>query len=139
MSSRAEELPVIQFNRRIKIMLISKVLRSLEGNRLAFMCPGCKETHAIYHGEGVGARWGWNGNADKPTFTPSVLVRSGHYAPGYQDSCWCTWHRDHPDKSVRFSCKQCHSFIVDGNIQFLSDCSHELAGQTVPLSEFTEE
>lgn len=28
---------------------------------------------------------------------------------------------------------QCHSFIKNGQWQFLSDCAHELAGQTVPM------
>jgi hypothetical protein len=27
----------------------------------------------------------------------------------------------------------CHCFIRDGQIQFLLDCTHALAGQTVPL------
>lgn len=30
---------------------------------------------------------------------------------------------------------RCHSFITDGKIQYLSDCFHELAGQTVDLPE----
>ncbi len=33
--------------------------------------------------------------------------------------------------SVRF-----HSFVVDGHIQFLGDCTHELAGQTVDIPDF---
>lgn len=28
-------------------------------------------------------------------------------------------------------------FIRDGQIQFLGDCTHALAGKTVPLPEFT--
>ena len=35
--------------------------------------------------------------------------------------------------------KVCHSFIRDGRIQFLGDCTHHLAGQTVDLPDFTEE
>ena len=30
----------------------------------------------------------------------------------------------------------CHSFITDGSIEFLPDCTHELAGKTVPLEDF---
>ena len=30
----------------------------------------------------------------------------------------------------------CHSFVTDGRIQFLGDCTHSLAGQTVDLPEF---
>ena len=31
----------------------------------------------------------------------------------------------------------CHSFITDGRIQFLNDCTHALAGHTVPLPPFS--
>ena len=27
----------------------------------------------------------------------------------------------------------CHSFVNDGQVQFLDDCTHELAGQTLLL------
>lgn len=30
---------------------------------------------------------------------------------------------------------QCHSFVRDGKIEFLSDCHHELRGQTVDLPD----
>ncbi|MCZ4340562.1 hypothetical protein O4H52_03015 [Sphingomonadaceae bacterium G21617-S1] len=30
----------------------------------------------------------------------------------------------------------CHSFVRNGQIEFLSDCTHALAGQTVPLPPF---
>lgn len=29
----------------------------------------------------------------------------------------------------------CHTFVTDGKINFLSDCTHELAGQTVPMQD----
>ena len=62
-------------------------------------------------------RWVWdfNGNFDKPTFTPSIKVE------GYNDD------------SKPFVC---HSFVTDGNIQFLPDSTHALAGKTVPLEPF---
>jgi hypothetical protein len=28
---------------------------------------------------------------------------------------------------------RCHIFVRDGKIQFLNDCTHELAGKTVPM------
>lgn len=55
--------------------------------------------------------WTWNGSTDAPTLRPSVLTE-GHRARG------------------QF---RCHSWINDGAAQFLGDCSHELAGTTVPL------
>jgi hypothetical protein len=74
--------------------------------QLWFHCPGCKCGHAFT----ISNRgWTWNGSADAPTFTPSLL---------------CNAH----DPTTR-----CHSFVTDGRIQFLSDCHHALAGQTVDI------
>lgn len=30
----------------------------------------------------------------------------------------------------------CHSFVTEGRIQFLGDCTHVLAGQAMPMAEF---
>lgn len=73
--------------------------------------------HTIQHGAGSGPRWGWNGDVDRPTFTPSILVR---YVTG-----------------AKARHVTCHSFVTDGLIQFLGDCTHSLAGQTVELPPFT--
>ena len=76
-----------------------------------FLCPACKTRHKI---ETKGnTTWEWNGSNDKPTFSPSVL---------------CTW-----DEGEEHTPKRCHSFVKDGQIQFLGDCTHSLAGQTVAL------
>jgi hypothetical protein len=88
-----------------------------------FFCPGCNEHHSFstvqwirrrwnsetrkYEDEGPGPVWSFNGNMDKPTFSPSLV---------------------YPDKKPR-----CHLFLTDGRIQYLSDCGHALAGQTVDL------
>lgn len=118
---------------------ISNKLRAGEDGALTFWRPGCKDTHTIRHGYGQGSRWGWNGNADSPTFTPSVLVRSGHHVPGHDsDSCWCKYNAEHPDDPAPFARGICHSFVTDGQIQFLNDCTHELSGQTVPLPDLPE-
>lgn len=99
-----------------------------------FFCPGCKETHVL-HVEGPGAIWSWNGSQERPTFTPSILHQSGHYAAPERDRCWCTWNLEHPENPAPFGCHRCHSYVKDGRIQFLSDCTHALAGQTVELPE----
>ena len=118
---------------------LSKKLRATESGQIVFWCPGCKETHGINIGEGSGARWGYNGDPEKPTFTPSILVTNGHFCPGRaSDACWCTYYADHPDDVVDFKCGICHSFVTDGKIQFLNDCSHELAGQTVDLPDWID-
>lgn len=35
----------------------------------------------IVIGGSTGPAWGWNGNKDKPTLTPSILIRGNHGAP----------------------------------------------------------
>lgn len=106
-------------------------LKSFDGGFL-FWCPGCREAHAIrIAGSPV---WKWNGNEDRPTFTPSLLVTSGHFNPGANaGTCWCTFNAAHPDKTAPFRCLRCHSFITDGRIKYLADCSHSLAGQTIDM------
>lgn len=117
------------------------VLRTMAGGLVGFMCPGCKEMHQVrVDGQGRPA-WGFNGDFERPTFTPSVLVRTGHYVPGHENGpCWCTWAKENPDEADDgFKCSVWHSFVRDGQIQFLSDCTHALAGQTVPLKPFDED
>lgn len=116
---------------------MSKV--KLIGQIASFFCPGCKSFHTLNVSGESRPGWGFNGNIEKPTFTPSVLVKSGHYASGHKpgDECWCTYYAEHPDEDRDgFECGICHSFVTDGRIQFLGDCTHELAGQTVDLPEY---
>lgn len=88
-----------------------------------FTCPGCKTVHAI----GIGPSYhSFNGNFEAPTFKPSLL---------------CTWTQfevanDPKTKPVDW---RCHSYITDGKIQFLGDCTHALAGQTVEMFDIEEE
>lgn len=79
----------------------------------AFDCPACGIGHS-FRVEGDGPKWSFNGDVDRPTFSPSLLVRWGKH--GAMDQV-------------------CHSFVRDGQMQFLSDCTHHLAGQTVTLPE----
>jgi hypothetical protein len=108
--------------------LISPILRSIQGGSLGFWCPGCNEAHVVTAG------WTYNGDPNKPTFNPSILVRCGHYIPREAGGgCWCKWNEEHPTEPTTFKCSQCHSFVKEGMIQFLGDCTHALAGQTVPI------
>lgn len=114
-------------------------LRSTLGG-FAFYCPGCKSVHAVrtnIAGTHEGNCWSFNYNGDAPTFAPSILVKSGHYGTSDNPNCWCTYEARTGNKSP-FKCEQCHSYITDGKIQFLGDCSHALAGQTVDLPDFSE-
>lgn len=114
---------------------VSSSLRRAAGDILSFWCPGCKEVHAVNVGPNG---WSFNGDLDKPTFGPSVLVRSGHHMPGHSGDCWCTF-KQRTGRESSFKCGVCHSFVRDGQIQFLRDCTHALAGQTVPLPELPPE
>jgi hypothetical protein len=111
-------------------MGLKGVLRTIEGGDLGFWCAGCEEMHVVSPG------WTFDGNYDAPTFSPSVLVTNGHYCPGHKpgDSCWCTYNREHADDPSSFTCSRCHSFVRGGRIEFLGDCTHKLAGQTVTLT-----
>lgn len=84
---------------------------------VSFKCPGCDDWHQIEVG-----RWGWNGSLETPTFSPSVLVT--YPANPNAEEEFKQWRTE----------RRCHSFVREGNIEFLNDCTHSLAGQTVPLS-----
>ena len=53
--------------------------------------------------------WNFNGDLQSPTFSPSLLVDQ---------------HRPQ---------SRCHLFMRNGHIEYLSDCHHKLAGQTVKM------
>ena len=84
---------------------------------LTFHCPGCGYGHAFrvapnpkHPSDPV---WDWNGSMDNPTFSPSLLVNIRGESPS----------------------PRCHLFCRDGKLQFLGDCTHDLAGQTVEMPE----
>lgn len=102
-----------------------KYMRRIDGGYLVW-CPGCKEAHivAVEKSLGNGARWSFNDDLRCPTFSPSLLVKTGRaVVPTYQPE---------PDDPPEI----CHSFIRDGEWQYLSDCTHPLAGKTVPVPEW---
>lgn len=70
-----------------------------------FLCPGCELIHS------PNDTWTFNGDFEKPTFEPSILVTAGDQL-------------------------RCHSFVTDGNIKFLDDCNHALAGETREIPEW---
>jgi len=118
--------------------LVGTKLNRLSDGSLMFWCPGCQEGHRVTvlsigpRGfERVGPAWGWNGSGDAPTFTPSILVQSGHYVQPQGGHCDKSGDPDWP-----CDCICCHSFVTDGRIQYLSDCTHSLAGQTVDLPDW---
>ena len=86
------------------------VLTRSQDGTLFFWCPGCQELHGVWLAGNPNpltkAVWTWNESMDKPTFSPSILVNGN---------------------------RRCHSYVKDGQIRFLADSHHRLAGQEVPL------
>lgn len=77
---------------------------------------------------------------EAPTFSPSLLLQTVRMTEKGKADCeqWCKdGHPKLPD-GFTFDNKPiiCHSFITDGQIQYLSDCTHSLAGKTVPMEAF---
>lgn len=110
--------------------VLRKISGAREGADAMFYCPGCKTQHGLRIGwefPGPNA-WGWNGSEDKPTFTPSVLVSGSEMPTDAEIEAWNTHRTPWPRREF-----VCHSYVKDGLIQFLGDCTHALAGQTVPL------
>lgn len=102
-----------------------------------FWCPGCNESHMVKTSPGG---WGFNGDGDRPTFSPSVLVTYEHRSDESQERA-AAFRREHGrpmtlDELPYDRKDVCHSFVTDGRIQFLSDCTHALAGQTVDLPDY---
>lgn len=108
------------------------------------MCPGCGEMHQVTikvqpRGR-EGPLWGWNGDGDAPTFTPSVLIRGVRLDMDDDELDRILAEYNLPTDRERLLADRrvntvCHSFITDGRIRFLGDCTHALAGRTVDLPD----
>lgn len=72
-------------------------------------CEGCRSLHRFDD------RWTFDGNLEHPTFSPSLLTQ---------------WEEGEEHRPCR-----CHVFITAGQVQYLGDCTHDLAGQTLPIAD----
>lgn len=104
-----------------------------DGDTLSFDCPGCGNIHTVRVGDGPGPRWQYSGDAERPSLQPSILTTSGHHTPGHRSAeCWCTYEARH-GQPPPFTCFVCHLYVETGQLRYLSDCTHALAGKTVPM------
>lgn len=81
---------------------------------IEFHCPGCGYDHDFRVEGQAGPVWEWNGDMVKGTFGPSLLVNG------------------------RDPASRCHSYVRDGQIQFLGDCFHDLKNQTVDVPDWED-
>lgn len=112
---------------------VSRLLRSVEGG-FSFWCPGCDVAHVVWTGDGPGPRWDYNGNPEAPTFSPSIKLTGHTWTPPVTTENMDEWRRA-PWKQTQVE-KICHSLVRDGRIEFCSDSTHALVGQTVDLPDF---
>lgn len=112
--------------RRIDGVLFIREWEDPYEGMVTFWCVGCDSGHTIEVGKDQS--WSWDGNAKEPTFSPSVLSyphQQSFSPPGSK-------HRE-PRLMPR-----CHMFVTAGKLVYLSDCEHELAGQTVDMVPLPE-
>lgn len=94
-------------------------LKKLDNGNISFYCEGCNKEHEINH------LWNFNGKFDYPTISPSVLVVGTIPTTDEEMDRIMNGENVEPRDLI------CHSLIKDGKINFLDDCTHELAGQTI--------
>jgi hypothetical protein len=93
-----------------EIMAKVKLQPYAEGRQYVIIfCPACQQIHTINHAPDG---WGFNGSLDKPTFEGSIGFHGEDSGGVY-----------------------CHSLIKDGMIEYLPDCGHSFAGQTLELPD----
>lgn len=99
-----------------------------------FWCSGCKSPHMYRVGAlpkpdtpgYLESLWLFNGDMEAPVFTPSLL----NTWPQYRG----------PDGTPKGG--RCHLYVgaadgtKPGHIQYLNDCTHQLAGQTVKMENW---
>ncbi len=99
-----------------------------------FWCSGCAGHHSYTTklGEGeTGPVWTYDGNEEAPTFSPSLLAN-----PQIKGLCSCQDSEECDQDSHAkpdYGYHRCHLFLRAGMVQYLSDCTHSLAGKTVPV------
>lgn len=97
---------------------VAKLFQYDNGERhVVFWCQPCDTRHHVRVLAPGGIEdhtcWTFNGDMKRPTITPSIKAER-------------FWGRKQEHRV-------CHSYVTEGAIAYLSDCTHELAGQTVRL------
>jgi hypothetical protein len=83
---------------------------------LMFVCPCSSYLHMLpVNTTATSPAWTMTGDVDAPTISPSILTR---------------WGKE-PEHV-------CHSFLEAGVFRFLDDCTHQFAGQQVPMPDLPD-
>jgi len=109
------------------------VVERCRDGKLMFGCPGCGLAHEVNVDRPERPRWEWNRDMVCPTFKPSILVRGTRRITDEEAERIMAGEKLERVKLV------CHSFVTDGQIRFLGDCTHEHAGKTLPLPPIENE
>lgn len=107
---------------------VSRYLRKTESG-YTHWCPACKEMHPLPNG------WNFNGNVDRPTFTPSFKhdgLKTMKDSNGQWTGEWEYAANGDPIREV------CHYILTDGILNFCSDCTHSMAGKSEPIPALPE-
>lgn len=86
--------------------------KSSDGETFMFWCPGCGHGHTV-----PTPRWGFNGDVNSPTFSPSVRHYVTHNYEG----------GDGREETL------CHYHVKAGKIEYCNDCKHQFNGQTIDM------
>ena len=94
-----------------------------------FFCPGCKCAHGFWTTKknSQSACWTFDGDMDCPTFTPSLLISGTVPITDSEADRIMAGEKFKPVPHI------CHTNITMGQIVFHGDCTHKLAGKTVPM------
>jgi hypothetical protein len=89
-------------------------------------CPACEQMHSLPDS------WNFNGDLNKPTFNPSFKT-FGHQLELDAGGNWTgKWKLDAQGKPIPYTC---HYILTNGILNFCGDCTHSMAGKSVPLPE----
>lgn len=88
-----------------------RVRKATDKTVYVLWCPACDDAHNIDN------TWDFNGDTEKPTFTPSLLSEIA-FTDGRRYVC--------------------HSYVTDGVWNYLDDSTHDKAGQMVPVVDLPD-
>jgi hypothetical protein len=97
-------------------------------DRYFHWCPACEEAHPLPD------RWTFNGNLDAPTFSPSFR-HTGKQIEKINGKWTGEWVRDAAGKPLDWCC---HYILTNGVLNFCGDCTHAMAGKSVPMVPWPE-